>query len=216
MTLEQILQRIGGYVDQDVATPTDSDLDIRVNFVNEAYEEWAQSYDWPELTTTYGFMPTAASTATVALPVNFMKFQSKMRIFQDGTAFEYEQIKKGETFSPTDEVFYVDGSRVGGYVALVPKGLSSGASVSMEIQSLPSSLATLPDTTIIPDENFLVQRGVMKVWLGRGDGRFTEMEAKGTQSLANMIENRNVAMASSGQNRARDYYKKVGYKIGRR
>ena len=46
MTLEEILQRIGSYVDQDSATPTDSDLDIRSNFVNFAYEEWANSYDW--------------------------------------------------------------------------------------------------------------------------------------------------------------------------
>jgi hypothetical protein len=216
MTVEDILKRIGSWVDQSATVPTDDDLDIRLNFVNEAYEEWARSYDWDELRIDFTYGTTAVSCVSVALPSGYLKAQSPLYVHQDGTDYTFSEIKSGDKYDSTDYVFWVSGNRRDGFVAIVPMGLSSGASVRMQFQSMPTSLATTTQIPVMSDANFLVQRGIQKVWMNRGDPRFQNMDSEANRNLSNMIEHQNALRSRSGENRIKDYYTQRGYRIGRR
>lgn len=219
MTLEQILQRIGSYVDQDASTPTDSDLEIRTNFVNFAYEEWSNAYDWDETRKTYTFSVTTASTVSMGLPTDFMKVQSPLYEQTSTNAKnEYAQIRENDQWGEPvgSNVFFVSGNRNNGYTLLVPKGLSSGATCEMKYQSHPTSLATLSDIPAMSNPNFLVQRGIAFVLESRGDTRFPTAKADANRILASMMEHQNVIRSGGGENRVRDYYTRRGYRIGRR
>lgn len=220
MTLEEILQRIGSYVDQDSATPTDSDLAIRSNFVNFAYEEWANSYDWDETRSTYTFSPVTASTVSVALPADYMKIQSPLyeQTSETSRANKYTEIKESDhwAYNNTDKVFYVSGNRSIGYTLLVPRGLTSGATCELKYQSHPTSLATLTAIPVMSNPNYLVQRGIAFVLESRGDTRFPTAKSDADRILGSMIEHQNVIRSGGGENRIPNYYAKRGYRIGRR
>lgn len=220
MTLEEILQRIGSYVDQDSATPTDSDLDIRSNFVNFAYEEWANAYDWDETRTTYTFSATTASTVSMGLPVDFMKVQSPLyeQTSETSVPQEYAMIKESDkwTYSPSDQVFFVSGNRSIGYTLLVPRGLTSGATCELKYQSHPTSLATLTAVPVMSNPNYLVQRGIAFVLESRGDTRFPTAKADADRILASMIEHQNVIRSGGGATHVPNYYSRRGFRIGRR
>lgn len=192
-TLEQILQAIGGYVDQEVATPTSSDLTSRKNYVNRALIEWADAYDWDTLNQTYSFNVSYASTVSLSLPTNFKKPMSALYLYDGTPPTEYEIVAKDERFELTgsDYYCYLDGDPSSGFLMIVPKGLASGASVVMDIQVYPSSYATLADYSQIPNTDFLVQRAISLVLEARGDSRFPIARAEADRILANMIEVQN-------------------------
>ena len=220
MTLEEILQRIGSYVDQDATTPTDTDLDIRKKFINYAYEDWALAYDWDELKTTYTATATQASTASLSLPTDFIKSQSPL--YESTTDLTqprvYTQIRPNDfnNYNSSDEIFYVEGNRESGFVARIPKGLTSGATIQLKYQKLPTSLASLGQIPVLSNPNYLVQRGISFVLESRGDTRFPTAKADAEKILASMLEHQNVLNSGGGENRVRDYYSKRGYRIGRR
>lgn len=217
MTLEEILQRIGSYVDQDASTPSDSDLAIRQNFVNFAYEEWAVAYDWEELKEDYNFTISNASQVSLSLPTNFMKFQQPIVLHNSGVNYEYKQIDGRDLpkYNETDYVYYVEGNRQAGYTAIVPMGFASGASVTTRIQVFPSSLATLTHIPAMNNPNYLVQRGIAFVLEGRGDSRFPVAKADADRILANMIEHQNSLKSGTGM-KIRNSYSLQGFRIGRR
>lgn len=220
MTLEEILQRIGSYVDQDDSTPTDTDLSIRTKAVNTAYEDWALSYDWDELKTTYTTTATLASMISVSLPTDFVKTQSPLYENTDELTRprQYAQIRPSdfEMYNSWDEVFYVEGNRESGYTAIVPKGLTSGATVQLKYQKLPTSLSSTGQVPVLSNPNYLVQRGIAFVLESRGDTRFPTAKADAEKILASMLEHQNVIYSGGGENRVRDYYARKGYRIGRR
>lgn len=192
-TLEQILQDIGGYVDQEVTTPTGSDLTSRKAYVNRALIEWADVYDWEQLNQTYTFNISYASTVSLSLPTNFKKPMSALYEYASTTPTEYEIVSKDDRFSlsPSDNYCYLSGDPADGHVLIVPKGLASGASVVMDIQAYPSSYATLTDYSQIPNTDYLVQRAISLVLEARGDARFPIARAEADRILANMIEVQN-------------------------
>jgi hypothetical protein len=192
-TLEQILQDIGGYVDQEVTTPTGSDLTSRKAYVNRALIEWADVYDWEQLNQTYTFNISYASTVSLSLPTNFKKPMSALYEYNSTTPTEYEIVSKDDRFSlsPSDNYCYLSGDPADGHVLIVPKGLASGASVVMDIQAYPSSYATLTDYSQIPNTDYLVQRAISLVLEARGDARFPIARAEADRILANMIEVQN-------------------------
>lgn len=220
MTLEEILQRIGSYVDQDSATPTDTDLTIRTKAVNTAYEDWALSYDWDELRGTYTTVSTSESMISVALPTDFVKTQSPL--YENTTDLTqprtYTQIRPNdfEMYAPLEDIFYVEGDRESGFTAIVPKGLVSGATIQLKYQKMPTSLASLGQIPVLSNPNYLVQRGIAFVLESRGDTRFPTAKADAERILSTMLEHQNVITSGGGENRVRDYYSRKGYRIGRR
>jgi hypothetical protein len=192
-TLEQILQRIGGYVDQEVATPTSTDLTSRTDYVNRALFEWANSYDWDNLNQTYNFTISATSTVSLALPDNFKKPMSALFDYVTNPPTEYPLVPKDERFGYqlNESYAYLDGDDADGYFLIVPKGLASGASIVMDIQVYPSALASLNQYAQVKDTDYLVQRAISLVLEARGDSRYPIARAEADRILANMIEVQN-------------------------
>lgn len=192
-TLEDILKRIGGYVDQEVEVPTASDLTSRSDYVNRALFEWASAYDWDSLNKTYTFNVSYTSTVSLSLPSNFKKPMSALYDYVTNPPTEYPLVPKDERFmyQLNEEFAYLDGNDADGFFLIVPKGLASGASIVMDMQVYPSSLATLNQYAQIPNTDFLVQRGISLVLESRGDSRFPIARAEADRILANMIEVQN-------------------------
>ena len=220
MTLEEILQRIGSYVDQDSATPTSTDLTIRTQFVNLAYEEWAMAYDWNELRTRYEFTTTQASQMTISLPTDFKKLSTPLYYWESANLMprEYQLVPQKDAFTRpySDEFVYIQGDRTNGYNLVAPKGFPSGASLTLEYQKMPTSLATLSDQPIMASPNFLIQRGIAYVLESRGDTRFPTAKADSERIIANLVEHQNNLRIGGGNGRVRDYYTESNFRIGRR
>jgi hypothetical protein len=192
-SLESILKRIGGYVDQEVETPTGSDLTSRKDYVNRALFEWANSYDWDSLNQTYNFTISAVSTVSLALPTNFKKPMSALYDFVTNPPTEYAIVPKDErfTYQLNEEYSYLDGDDSDGYFLIVPKGLASGASIVMDIQVYPSALASLTQIPPMKNTDYLVQRAISLVLEARGDARYPIARAEADRILANSIEVQN-------------------------
>lgn len=220
MTLEDMLKDVGSYVDQDDTTPTDTDLAIRTRFMNFALREWAMSYDWDELKSSYRFTTTLASQATISLPTNFKKPCGALSYYNTQTTLpeQYELIPLEETINrfTTDNFGYILGNEADGYNIIVPKSFPSGASLALPYYRYPASLATLTDVAEMRNPNYLVQRTIAFVLEGRGDPRYQRAEEKATVILQSSIENQNTLRISGGENRVSDYYTKRGFRIGRR
>lgn len=195
LTLEDILKRIGGYVDQDASTPTGTDLTVRINYVNRGLTEWSQSYDWEALTSKHNFTASYISTQTLALPANFRKPMGALYYYRAGynPPEEYQLIPRDEaySYSSNENLAYVDGNVADGWNLIVPKGLPSGASLLMNIQTRPSSMVTLNDVAAIPDPEYLVDIGIAYVLESRSDPRFPLVKADADRKLKNMIEDQN-------------------------
>lgn len=225
MTLEQILQRIGSYVDQDSSTPTGTDLTVRISYVNRALDEWAITYDWLALKQTFSFMPTMVSQTSVGLPSNFKKMESPLYDYGIGDAtrvrpFEYPEIREADRFRRdiNDQYFYIMGDRRRGFNLIVPKGMSSGASMLADISVFPSSLATLTHISPMNDPDYLVYRGVAYVLEARGDARFPQAKIDAEKSLARMVEHENAFRFAGGVKFVANTYEKMAsrFRIGRR
>lgn len=224
MTLEQILQRIGSYVDQDDSTPTGTDLTVRISYVNRAYDEWAITYDWLALKQPYGFMPTMTSQTSVGLPSKFKKLESPLYDYGVDTnrqkPYEYPEIREADRFNwnPVDQFCYVMGNRLTGFNLIVPKGMSSGASMVADISVFPSSLATLTHVPVLNDPDFLVFRGIAYVLEARGDARFPQAKVDADRSLARMVEHENAFRFAGGAKFIPNTYSKMAshFRIGRR
>ena len=48
-TVSYILKSVGGITEQDASEPTGSDLTTRIQYTNNALDEWADAYKWDEL-----------------------------------------------------------------------------------------------------------------------------------------------------------------------
>lgn len=198
LTLEQILQKIGGYVDQDTATPKGTDLTSRTDYVNRAYDEWASSYDWEQLTIQTDLATAGASNVSFALPSNYRKPMSAVYYYSATIPEEYTIIPREERFDVNrwtnynnNKVAWTGGDPSSGYSITTYTAFASGVSLVMDIQIYPSSLATLPETPVIDDPEYLVDRAIAYVLEARSDSRFPTMRANADRKLATMLERQN-------------------------
>lgn len=217
MTLEQILQKVGSYVDQDATTPTSSDLVNRTNFVNMAYDEWAETTDWPELISTYTATVSGTSITQMSLPTNFSKVQSPLYVEENGSTFIYDQYRTDEWLTDTTKyTFYLSGNYVEGYKLNIPKCLENGSIINLKYKAKPSTLSGLTAQPVLSNPNYLVQRTIAYVLESRGDTRFPTAKADAERLMAMMLESQNTATINGRNNLARNYYGKNNFIIGRR
>ena len=190
MTLSNLLRQVGAYVDQEATEPTGSDLTLRINYANRALGDWADAYDWNELTKKTALYASTASTTVISLPSNFKKPMSALYHYDATTPTKYEIIDKNDAYvtDPSKYVCYVDGNTVEGYSLVVPRGLSSGASLLMDIQVFPSSLATLTDVVPMSTPGFIVTQTIAYVLESRSDSRFPLVKSDAQRWLFNMLE----------------------------
>lgn len=216
LTLEQILQEIGGYVDQDTSTPTGTDLTTRSNYVNRALREWGSAYDWEQLTVKQTLTASSISSVSFALPSNFRKPMSAVYLYDASVPTCFTIIDPAQRFDvnryygSTDFVAYTGGNPSTGYYINIPKGIASGASLVMDIQIYPSSLATLNNIPPIDDPEYLVDRGIAYVLEARSDSRFPTMKANADRKLSTMVERQN----SGNKGKPNSIPMNVGFSIG--
>lgn len=214
-TLESILQDIGAYVDQDTTLPTGTEETVRVNFVNQALREWADAYDWSQLR-QIGTLSVTLSGTSAALPTNFKKLLSPIYDMSQAVSVdrEYQQVDASERFSrqTSDKVVWLLGDDAVGY-SVNSFGFVSGLSAVYYYQSVPSSLATLADTTVIPNPNFLVKRTIAYILEARSDARFPQAKQDADLEMRRMIEFQDTPSGAQS-NRIPDWARSTGFTIG--
>jgi hypothetical protein len=195
MTLEQVLQNVGAYTDQENVTPTGTDLTTRISYANRALNEWSEFDDWDELISSYAFDVTGTDGISYALtlPTLFKKPMSPLAVYNAQIPVMYEIIPNDERFliDQTKNYCYLSGDGLRGYTLNVPKGLASGCSAIMDIQSFPTSLLSLIDVLPMRNSDFVVQRIISLVLESRGDDRFPIAKADADRKLAGMSEAQN-------------------------
>jgi len=193
-TLSQILVDATAYLDLTAELPIGDDLEVRINYAQQAVREWGDAYRWKELSTP---LTVTATNATISLPTNFKEFEN---IPKDENNNFYPEIRPADRTekSTTDKYCYVQGNEAQGYITTF-NGLPELSEVSLTYQRHPSNMATLTDICEVPDDLFVVQKVISLVLQSRSDERFPNVEADSQRRLANMI-GRNMITTPGGNN----------------
>lgn len=207
-TLEDIQRNIANEIDQSDTSPTvgGADWTIRLDIINRALRDWAETYDWDELHKIHnGLVSTSLGNASYALPSDFRKLDGFPRIVSDGlTAYDFPEVNPSNNLRYTDSDKFVNllGNPNSNRVMYIHSStLSSGASVQFTYWASPASLTTGTQVAEIPDASYLVQKTLYYIYKGREDGRFPEAKVEADRILARMIENQNTRGISSTDRR---------------
>lgn len=185
MTLQEILISANAYTDLEATLPTGTELTTRAEFAKQAVLEWANAYQWPELSKKYEVL---ASSATLSLPSDFAEFESAPQLLENNTWYEYPVVKFKDTYGmgDNDRYCYLMGDRASGFTAVF-NYLTSTATLSISYQAQPSLMATLADTCVVPDSEFVKTKIISYVLQSRSDDRFPTVNAEANRLLQNMI-----------------------------
>lgn len=192
-TLEDALKASSSYVDQENTVPSGTDLATRTAYANRALNEWSDFTDWEDLTSAYLFTGITEGATTLSLPATFRKPMGPLAVYTGTTPTLYKLIPRDERFSidSTGNYCYLEGNLDSGYNLTVPKGLTSGASCLMDIQSFPTSLLSLCSVIPTKSSDYVAQRIISLVLESRGDDRFPIAKADADRKLYAMAEAQN-------------------------
>lgn len=224
LTVSQIMVSIAASVNQEATEPTvgGDEWDLWLEFINRAVNEWAEATQWEDLRKAFRPTVSGLTQATIVLPTDFRTLARSPILH--GTSRdsnkEWPEILPEQRFlyDSTDDYFEVKGNIDNGFNLIWNPGtLSSGASITIEYFSTPTSLASPAQIPIVPDSQFLVDRTVAYVWEVRSDPRFQQQETKARDRLLLMIENHNLDKYSSfaGANPVMTSARRQGFRIGR-
>jgi hypothetical protein len=192
-SVNELQKQIAIELDQSdsAATEGGTDWNIRLQTLNRAVIDWANTYDWKALHKThFGLISTSTGNASYALPSDFRRPDGFPKVGE----FEYSivGISKNRRYTDTDYYVNILGNEKDTKVMYIHSGngtLASGASVSFTYWSWPASLASANDFSEIPDPSYLVQRSLYYLYKAREDGRFPEARVEADKIMARMIEN---------------------------
>lgn len=211
-TLQQLLSDIGAFIDQDTTLPTGTEMDVRVNLVNQSLNEWAEAYQWQSLRSTAA-LPFALSATSVGLPANFKKLMSPVVDVTISGDNKYVEIPASDRFKTLHDRWVVVGGNESTGKYMLIAGMPSGASLVFDYQRYPSALATLVDVAEIPQPAYLVKRTLAHILESRSDTRFPDMQAQADRVLESMIEEEDVP-SGGANNRVPDWARSTGFRIG--
>lgn len=215
-TLQQILQDTAAYVNQDPTLVTGTDLTAWANLVNQAQNEWGDTYQWKQLRYTT-FPATGFSQTSIGLPTTFKKLMSPVVDYSTGvdSPTAYEQIRASDRFNKvsTDKYVYLMGNDAQGKYLVVNPALTSAASLAYDWQGTPSSMATLQDVAVCPSREYLVKRTIQYILSARSDSRFPQIKSEADELLSNMVEEE-AAISGGQRNTTPDYYKSRNFRLG--
>ena len=198
-TVSQVLQDSAAYLDLDPTLPSGTELDVRLNYVKQAINEWGSAYNWKQLNQVYS--PSAATMASIPLPTNFRNLIGAPRnLVGTGRWQEYPQIQPGERYNygTTDNFCYILGDPAQGYT-IIFNGLASSASLSIDYQRYPSNVATLTDSVEVDDGEYIKLKVISYVLQSRSDDRFPIVDSNANQLLTNMMGRENVQNAGGSR-----------------
>lgn len=184
-TLEEILIGINAYTDLEADTPTGTELTTRVEFCKQAVREWAQTYQWPELSKTWVCNPSLAS---ISLPTDFGEFECAPQLLENTIWYEYPEVKSKDVYGKgsNDRYCYLGGDKAVGFTAVF-NNLTANCTLSVSYQALPSLMATLADTCIVPDPDYVKTKVISYILQSRSDDRFPTVSAEANRLLMNMM-----------------------------
>lgn len=181
-TLQTILEQVAVNVNGTADLPSGDELEAWEERVNEAYQEWANTYDPQVLIKTY-HSTLGQSHVSMALPSDFKKFAGFVKIA--GDAWEEFDPVEG-TIASGNYVIWGGNVRDGFYLN-TSKPMTSLVSVTVLYHSRPTALSTLTSIPIIPDPEFLVARTTEKVMLQRGQPEYVEFQVKAELLLQRLV-----------------------------
>ena len=215
---------IAASVNQEAEAPTagGDEWNLWLEFVNRGVQEWAEATEWEDLRKSFRPTISGLTNATVALPTDYRTL-ARFPILHGSTRDsdkEWAEILPEQRFlyDSRDEYFEVKGNIDGGFNLIWNPGtLASGASLTIEYFSTPTSLASPAQIPIIPDSQFLIDRTIAYIWEVRSDPRFQQQETKSRERLLLMVENHNLDKYSSyaGANPIMTTTRKQGFRLGR-
>lgn len=222
-SLLDLQNQIANEMDQSATAPTQggTDWNIRLNSLNRALFDWAESYDWEVLKKVHnGIISTSTGNASYALPSDFRKLDGFPLITWDGSStaqFTPINASNNQNYLDTDKYVNILGNDRDNRVMYIhSNSLVSGASVQFTYWKSPTSLASATNLTEVPDESYLVQRALYYLYKGREDGRFPEAKVESEKILARMIEQENTLGMAHADNQIQNRsFNRFGYRIGR-
>lgn len=185
-TLNEILQRVNTYLQDDADIPVTLELSTRINFVNQAVLDAAAVIAFPQFSQTY---ETYITGATVSLPSNFRELEANPRfVDSNGRWQEYPVILPQERYArdPDEKYAYKIGNPASGY-ALVFNNFDANTTISMQFQRYPSGMATLTDKCELENDQYVATKAASYVLQVYGDERFPAVESMANIALQNMI-----------------------------
>lgn len=209
-TLSQILIDVNSYIDLTAELPVGDDLTARINFAQQAVEEWASSYQWRQLREQTTYFATGASHTLES------NFRNLLAAPHTANTQDYPEIGIQEVFTkgPSSKYSFIDTDYVAGSTLVLNGIPSSGATISYEWQRFASNMATLTSICEVPDPDFVRLKIISYVLQSRLDERFPSVEAKAGQSLVNMI-GREMGMRPGGS-QSIPRYGSAAYSLGSR
>ena len=196
-TLSAILIACNAYTDLEASLPTGTELTTRAEFAKQAVREWANAYQWPELSKRYEVLGTSA---TLSLPSDFAEFESAPQQNENGAWIEFPEIKEKDRYGKgaSDKYCILTGNKALGFTAVF-NYLTTTATLSISYQAQPSLMASLSDTCVVPDSEFVKTKVISYVLQSRSDDRFPTVNAEANRLLQNMI-GRTMASPKGGVN----------------
>lgn len=181
-TLSDILIDCNSFLDLTAELPIGDDLDVRINFAQQAVREWGSSYRWRQL---HQHRDVFATGPTITL-TNFRELTS-VPTTQGGINYPEVTYQDALTQGTSDKYVTVDGSPLSGYVMVVNGLPTSGVTLSFDYQRYPSNMATLSSICELPDPDFVKFKVISYVLQSRLDERFPVVDAEAKRILQNMI-----------------------------
>jgi len=185
ITLNEILIGVNAYTDLEATAPTGTELTTRAEFAKQAVREWAEYGSWHELSKTYVVDPS--TLASISLPTDFAELEAAPQQLENGVWIEFPEIKPKDRYGygDSDKYCYLLGDKAKGFTAVF-NYLTASATLSIPYQAQPSVMATLADTCIVPDPDFVKTKVISYVLQSRSDDRFPTVDAEANRLLANM------------------------------
>jgi len=223
MTVQQIMRQVAATVNQEATPPTEgsSEWSLWLDYINRAYQEWAEASDWETMRKRFFPGVTGVSMASVSLPDDYRKLAGAPRLHVDteyGIEFPEALPEQTGLYSTQDKFVQIVGNHTDGWTMVFnPATLASGASLQIDYFSMPTSLASNIEIPITQDPQYLVDRTIGYIFEARSDPRFQIEENKARERLLNMIENANAAKYNSyaSPNQLITPERKVGFRLGR-
>ena len=223
LAVSDLMKNIAATVNQEATSPTagGTEWTLWLEFINRGVYEWAEAHDWETLRKEFKPSISGLSNATIPLPTDFRKLAGYPVLWgsvDGGLEWPESLVEQRLLYSVTDNWVQVRGDISNGYNLIWNPGtLASGASVTIQYFSVPTSLASPAQFPVIPDSQFLVDRTISYILESRSDPRFQQQEVKARDRLLQMIESANVAKYSSyaGSNPVLTTNRRVGFRLGR-
>lgn len=225
LAISAIMKSIAATVNQDATSPTagGSEWNLWLEYINRSVEEWAQTHDWEDLRKTFYPTISGLTQATIALPQDFRKLAASPVHWGTGISGgeQWPEIlpEQKYLYASTEKWAQIRGDINNGFNLIWNPGtLSSGASLEIQYFSIPTSLASPAQISLVPDSQFIIDRGISYIFEARSDPRFQQQEVKAREKLLQMIEQANISKYSTyagGANPVMTTNRRLGFRLGR-